>query len=284
MSVQIRIQRNNGKVSFDAPSGIDQNDLVFWHNYDSEAHFPVPGCKGLKVGPGENSKPFQPAPNVELAVLIQYGCALHDTEEGELTVGSGTGKVPEEPAGSDDPKRIQISAGGKFETVNVYQSQLVYWENNDSTTHFPVPNCTGLLVQRGKSSNALQPAPAPNLPMTFVYGCAMAGHENEQGTINVYNDFVLVENPTELTAKDPSTTIVRGGKSPYVIEQDPTLPMLHLFENAPAGSSSGISIGVVNWQQTPKGTLNYEVHVTDALGSTFWTPVAIPLSEKGQKS
>ena len=191
MSVQIIIDKGGVFQSVT----INQRDLVFWYNKDSQEHYPVPGCSkippnnsNLKVAPGGTTPKYQPAPSPNLPATITYGCAMHDSESGTITVNADSGQpVTGTPAGPTT-KTIEISAGGVFATVNVEQSDTVVWKNNDNKTHFPVPNCTGLLVQPQGVTNALQPAAPWGLPMAITYGCAMPGHQSESGTINVYPD------------------------------------------------------------------------------------------------
>ncbi|HWS72929.1 MAG TPA: hypothetical protein VN605_12490, partial [Thermoanaerobaculia bacterium] len=221
MSAQIRIERN-GSVSFKAPDGVQQTDMVFWHNYDSEPHFPIPGAGALKVESGQTTAAFRPAPQPTFPTTITYACALHSDESGTLVVNADT--PPSNPTGTNGTAAslvIAIRAGGIFEEANVWQPDTVVWKNEDSQAHWPVPNCTGLLVKPDASSNALQPAPNPIVPLTILYGCAIPGHEAEQGTINIWNSFVAVTTPIALSATAPSAPIATGGKSPYTFRPDP---------------------------------------------------------------
>jgi hypothetical protein len=278
MSAQIRIERN-GSVSFKAPDGVQQTDLVFWHNYDSEPHFPVPGATALKVEPGQTTPKFAPTPQPTYPVTITYGCAIHPDESGTLVVNDVT--PPSTPTGTNGtgaPIEIAIRAGGVFQEVNVSQPDSVAWKNEDTQAHWPVPNCSGLRVKAGQSSSALQPAPNPNVPMTILYGCAIEGHEAEQGTINIYNSFAAVTAPNTLSATVVSTPIATGGMSPYTLRPDPSQPQLTLRETTPAGSSTGVTIALVTPTAITPATINYALDVTDGLGNTVSQSIPITIS------
>lgn len=305
MAVQILIQRQSGKVVFDSPQNAQQSDLVFWRNADSQPHYPVPGCTNLKVAPGKSTaaSPYQGFPDTtsQLPLTVNYICALHG-EQGSMVIKADTPASPPAGAPAIDPQNvaIHIRRGGVFDTVDVAQGDSVYWVNDDAQEHWPVPNCTGLLTSPNQSSNPVQPAtsnaprspytspalpttgPSP-LPMAITYGCAIAGHENESGTLNIYDNLAPVlavggaGGPT-ITAQGIPITIVTGGKSPYRIAQDPANPHLQQIEQPPAGSSGGVA--VILTQSATNGTINLQVDVTDALGKnlTQTVPVVIALS------
>lgn len=279
MSAQIRIERN-GSVAFKAPDGVQQTDMVFWHNYDTEPHFPIPGAGALKVEAGQTTPEFRPTPQPAFPTTITYHCALHDDEIGTLVVNADT--PPSTPTGTNGtgaPKPIAILAGGVFEEANVSQPDSVVWKNEDTQPHWPVPNCTGLLVKPGASSNALQPAPNPIVPITILYGCAIPGHEAEQGTINIYNSFVAVTTPIALSAKTPSLPIATGGKSPYTLRPDPAYEKtLALSETTPAGTSTGVTISLVTPATITPGSISYALDVTDAAGNTVSQSIPITIS------
>lgn len=275
MSVKIVIQ--SGGV-FENPTA-QQSDLVFWFNDDTQPHYPIPGCSGLRVAPGATTPKYQPAPAPSIPLTIDYSCALHPAEKAQLTVNpDASGAVTGSPAGTTN-REIAIDAGGSFATIDVTQSDTVTWVNRDTQEHFPVPNCFGLHVEPQAVSNALQPAPTPALPMSIAYGCAIAGHESEQGMINVYNDFVAA-GPVTLTLTPPyvAVAVATGGKSPYRIVQDANVPYITAAETTPAGSSAGISI-ILN-AAPPAGTtaVNYQLNATDAFGTQIDTPIAVTLS------
>ena len=285
--MSVRIVIDKGAVF--TPTTVSQSDLVFWFNNDGQQHYPVPGCSkippnnaSLQVAPGGTTPKFQPAstPNIpSTGLTITYGCAIsgHESESGTITVTPDSGQPPVTGAPAGPTTRtIDISSGGVFAAADVVQADTVVWKNNDSKTHFPVPNCTGLLVQPQGVTNGMQPAAPWALPMAITYGCAMPGHQSESGTINVYNNFVAATPPVNLSTAS-TAPIATGGKSPYKMTNDPKYPYLTLQETAPAGSSAGVSITV---SSRPAGvtTVNYQLNVTDALGTNINTPIQIKLS------
>jgi hypothetical protein len=278
MSVRIAI----GKGGVFPPTTINQRDLVFWFNDDGEEHYPVPGCSdpatgfSLDVAPGATTPNYQPTPSPALPTTITYGCAIagHGSESGIITVNSDAGgTAPGTPAGPTT-KTIDISTGGVFATVDISQSNTVAWKNNDTQSHFPAPNCTGLLARPQAVTNAMQPAAPWGLPMAIAYGCAVPGHEAESGTINVYADLVPA---TVDLSKVSTAAIAKGGKSPYTMVDDPDYPYLSLEETPPAGSSAGVSI-VVASRPAGASTINYQLNVTDAFGTNLNTAIQIKLS------
>lgn len=306
MAVQILIHREGGKVVFDSPQNAQQSDLVFWRNDDSQPHYPVPGCTNLKVAPRQTtqSSPYQGFPDTtsELPLTVSYICALHSGESGTMVISADTPATPPAGAPAIDPQNVAIHirrSDGKvvFDTVDVAQGDSVYWVNDDSQEHWPVPNCMGLLTKPHQSSTPVQPAtsnaprspytnpglvttgPSP-LPMSIVYGCAIAGHEDERGTLNIYDNLAPVLAQAKPPVPAPTNpgqglpaTVVTGGKSPYTITQDPTHPQVTLIEQPPAGSSGGVAM-VVN-QAPSNTTIQLQVNVTDALGKTLDQPITV---------
>lgn len=273
MSVKIVI--NSGGV-FENPTA-QQSDLVFWFNDDTRPHYPIPGCAQLRVVPGASTPKYQPAPAPTIPVTIDYSCALHPDETGHLTVNPDpSGPVTGTPAGTTNCE-IAIGSGGSFATVDVTQSDTVTWVNHDTQEHFPVPNCFGLRVEPQAVSNALQPAPTPALPMSIAYGCAIEGHESEQGMINVYKDFVAVT-PVKLSTNSPTAAAATGGKSPYLIVQDAKVPYITAVETTPAGSSAGISIILSGAPPAGTTAVSYQLNATDAFGTQIDTTIAVTLS------
>ena len=298
MAVQIAIHRDSGKVVFDSPPNVQQSDLVFWYNGDAEAHFPVPGCGALKVGPGKSTPAYQPFPDTTplLPLTIDYSCAIHPAESGTFVVSADTAGSPTPGSAAIDPQNVAIAIdrGGRFATVDVAQGDTVHWVNGDAQEHWPVPNCTGLLVKPAQSSNAVQPAtfnfprspyatgaaiagPSP-LPMALTYGCAIPGHEKESGTINIYDNLASVAPFETISATQPGLPVplLTGGKSPYTIVQDPAHPEVTVVEQPPEGSSGGIAV-VLNTTPASSGAITLQVNVTDALGKNFNEPVSITI-------
>lgn len=277
--MSIRITIGSGG-SFPATT-VNQSDLVFWFNDDKQMHYPIPRCEQLHVDPGQTTPAYQPVPQPTFPTTIEYGCALHPKESGQLTVDNDPGG-PAQAAGtvSATSKTIDIGPGGAFGTIDVVQSDTVVWTNNDRQAHWPVPNCTGLRVTKQAVSNAAQFFPPPlGAPLPISYGCAIAGHESEQGTINVYVDFVVAAQPITVSSATPyaAVAIVTGGKSPYTVVQDPNVPYLTVLETTPAGSSAGLSV-ILNAAPPAKTTITYQLNVSDALGNSFNEPVQITIT------
>jgi hypothetical protein len=270
-----------GRGGWSPPTTVNQSDLVFWFNDDKQTHYPIPRCEQLHVDPGQTTPAYQPIPQPALPVTIDYGCALHPKESGTLTVNNDP-TSPLQAAGTVNTgaKTIDIGPGGAFGTIDVVQSDNVVWKNNDRQAHWPVPNCTGLRVTKQAVSNSAQFfPPALGAPLPISYGCAIAGHESEQGTINVYVDFVVAAQPIAVSSATPyaAVAIVTGGKSPYVVVQDPNVPYLTVLETTPAGSSAGLSV-ILNSAPPAKGTINLQLNVSDALGNAFNQPVQITIT------
>jgi len=190
-------------------------------------------------------------------------------------------------------KQIKITrANGivTFETVSIDTTENVFFTNMDATeAHWP----TIATNQLGpyKSPNSSQcPVPAPNplptSPYTFTYGCKIAGHQNEAGTINVYSPLAAVPttnlgNFTKGAPIAPSgVPVVTGGQSPYAISDqafqvtdangniiqqgsDSIGPGLQL---AASTNSTGIA---VTGTPTVSGTYYFTFTVNDAKGANL---------------
>ncbi|MCU1347511.1 MAG: hypothetical protein JWO56_541 [Acidobacteria bacterium] len=237
MSVKVSIQANG---VFTSPAGVQRADLVFWNNEDRQAHYPIPGCDGLRVAPEASSAPYRPAPQPDLPkTTIVYHCALHPEEEGTLIIDD-----PGTATGTNGPGvvRITIRPGGVFEEVNVGQPASVIWDNRDTREHFPVPNCFGFRVNPGQSTTAMQPAPNPNVPMPLIYGCAIPGHEAERGSLNVWPALAAVGSDITVVHGGAAVPVVTGGKSPYTIIVNNPVTGLTFAETAPAGTNAGVSV------------------------------------------
>ena len=254
-----------------------QSDMVFWYNDDTQSHYPVPRCEGLDVQPGQTTAAYQPIPQPAFPQTVKYVCAIHPQESGNLTVTDDPNATPQSAGTvSSTSRQIAISAGGKFASIDVYQSDTVVWKNDDHVAHWPVPNCTGLNVKPQAVSNGAQffPPPLPG-PLPISYGCAIEGHQSEHGTINVYVDFAAVS-PLTLSSSAPTAAIATGGKSPYVIVQDSAYPFLTVSETTPAGSSAGLTITLGSGSSP--GTINYQLKATDGLGTPLDQTIQITIS------
>jgi hypothetical protein len=170
--------------------------------------------------------------------------------------------------------RITRDSSGnvQFETVSIDNTENVFFINLDpQAPHWPEI-----------ASNKL--GPWPSLPSSQChpkspYGCKIAGHENEQGIINIFEP--LAETNTKLkdaTKGQPITQqqVVKGGMSPYQITGE-------LFEVKDSNNTviqSGLGIGpglqlipkmdhtgiYVSGTPTLSGTYIFTFMVDDAMG------------------
>ncbi len=277
MSVKVSISANG---VFDSPQGIERSDLVFWHNGDAQPHFPIPGCESLRTAAGAQSQPYRPTPQPDLPVTtITYHCALHAAEVGTLVINNDiTGTTNPTGTNGTGVVHITISSGGVFQEVDLTQPDSVIWDNNDSQEHWPVPNCSGLRVEPGKGSSAMQPAPNPNVPLQVIYGCAIQGHETERGSMNIYAPMAVKANPGAVSsATQAPVSVATGGKSPYTCVNDSAYDYLTLVETLPAGTSAGMSI-VATKAPPAAGTITYQLNITDGMGRKLTTPITLTVS------
>lgn len=179
-------------------------------------------------------------------------------------------------------KRIRITrtAGGlvEFETIAVNDTENVFFLNLDpQDTHWPTI-----------ASNQLGPAPSAPSSQCFpqpTYGCQIAGHENEQGIINI---FPLLAAPREppVTLQDAirdqpiaAQSVVAGGMSPYSVSGE----IFEIIDAAGTVIQSGSGIGpglhltattnnqgvLVSGTPTVSGTYNFTFVVDDGLGTNL---------------
>jgi hypothetical protein len=153
-----------------------------------------------------------------------------------------------------------------FTTVTVTRSQVVFWHNNDSeAAHWPIQ---GPRFQIGSSNNSddLTVYPAP-LPTTIYYGCAIPGHENERGSIVVYDDFLpsQIKNNKLDDGKNgtayPTTNLATGGKSNYTfsITNGSVPPGMTINGTT---NNTGITIAGT---PTQSGTFTFTLNANDSL-------------------
>lgn len=192
-------------------------------------------------------------------------------------------------------KQIKITRDrtGKvtFDTVSIDTTENVFFTNQDTqAAHWPTfPN------NQPFATNQLGPAPSPNSSQCTVptpadlnppnnqvtYGCKIAGHENEQGLINVFAPLAAVENTTlPPAAKGKSLPfpqqVVTGGMSPYTVSGQ-------LFQvtdsngnviSSGSGIGPGLSLSLsmnssgiyVVGTPTMSGIYNFTFTVNDAMG------------------
>src|SRR5450631_2338562 len=104
--------------------------------------------------------------------------------------------------------QINISPGGVFASIEVEQSDDVFWSNNDSKPHWPVPWCYGLRVDPGKPSNPFQAVQGGTLPQKLIYQDALS---NQSGVMMVYADFAPAPGPYAGTAGQNSSIPLTSG-------------------------------------------------------------------------
>ena len=182
-------------------------------------------------------------------------------------------------------KQIRITCNNgiaTFETVSIDDSENVFFTNEDTTqAHWP-----------DISTNQLGPAPSANSSQctvpsgiaytfsTFTYGCKIAGHQNEVGIINVFNQLAPGKTtlpPATVGKPIAPVQVVTGGMSPYeisgqvfqvtddngkIIQQDSGSigPGLQLTAS---DNNTGIT---VSGTPTTRGTYNFTFIVNDAMG------------------
>src|ERR1051326_2170425 len=114
--------------------------------------------------------------------------------------------------------QIIIGKGGVFPTTTVFQRDLVFWLNDDTQQHYPVPGCSklspnnsNLQVAPGGTTPVIQPTASPDLPATIPYGCAISGHEAESGSIIVNPDSGSPQPGTPAGTRTKTIDISTGG-------------------------------------------------------------------------
>jgi hypothetical protein len=179
-------------------------------------------------------------------------------------------------------KQIRITRSNNvvtFETVDVDKTETVFFTNEDpQEAHWPTI-----------TTNQLGPAPSPNSSQCSVrtktgpyrYGCKIAGHENESGVINVFEQLKSSKNTTL-----PQTTVntlvgpvqvVVGGISPYQISGQ-LFQIVGVSGNIIQQGSGSIGPGMcltplpnnagitASGSPTEVGTYNFTFTVNDAAG------------------
>jgi hypothetical protein len=172
-------------------------------------------------------------------------------------------------------KQITISSDGAFEEVEIEQSDEVFWVNNDSKPHWPVPWCYGLRVDPSTTSNTFQifPGASPNLPQQVRYQDALTG---QTGVILVYNDFQLVASPyTARKASIVTIPLAQGGKSPYDTSSSIGVPSWVEFAESTPGSSAGFGAVLTD---PPTGRFTFDLNATDALGKNIQQQITIEVT------
>ncbi|HEY0101667.1 MAG TPA: hypothetical protein VGB76_22270 [Pyrinomonadaceae bacterium] len=177
-----------------------------------------------------------------------------------------------------------------FDTVSVDTTENVFFTNLDpQAEHWPA-----FANQQPFTTNKLGAAPSPNSSQCPVpppsdltppnnqvtYGCQIAGHQNEKGTINVFAPLAAADNTTLASATKgkpiAAQPVVVGGMSPYAISgqqfqvTDKNGNVLKSGAGIgpgltlnPSPNSDGIS---VTGTPTMSGTYNFTFTVNDAMG------------------
>lgn len=172
-----------------------------------------------------------------------------------------------------------------FETASVIAADLVVWVNQDKeAAHWPSlsPNQIGAAPSPNSSD---VPAPGPtvagaNPPYSVSYKCLLEGHENETGTINVFNAF------SAATAKLPDAKlnqplptpvpVATGGQSPYTINSQlfQVVAGGNIVQQGQGGVGPGLTLSAttdntgltVSGTPTVAGTYTFTFDATDAMG------------------
>jgi len=180
--------------------------------------------------------------------------------------------------------RITGSAQGTgvFPSVEITQSQLVFWKNDDPKSphwpQFPQQPAVGPRFQTGSgnTSDPVQPyagGPIPQGQNQLVkYGCRIPNHESEQGLITVWADFLVatIQNGGVFnqlpdgkvgTAYTP-VALTTGGKPGYSHTlSDAALPPGINVTDGPSGVMVGGTPGAAGQD------FAFTVHCKDALGN-----------------
>jgi hypothetical protein len=166
-----------------------------------------------------------------------------------------------------------------FTQVTVTRSQVVFWKNNDpDAPHWPIQGPRFQIGPNGNSDDStVYPAP---LPTTIYYGCAITGHENERGSIVVYDDFLpsqiknnVLPNGTK-GAVYADQNLATGGMSPYTFTTSGSVPP-GLTVAANTAANTGIKIGGT---PTQAGTFSFTLNATDNLQNNVQQTFTITIS------
>ncbi len=187
-------------------------------------------------------------------------------------------------------KQIHITRSNgivTFETVSIDTTENVFFTNMDPIDpHWPSIATNQLGPYQSPNSSQCPvpvPNPLPTSPYTFTYGCKL--HQNEAGTIYVYNPLAAVSktNLGNFTKGTPIATpvpAVTGGESPYSISgqvfqvTDASGNIIQQGSNsigpglqlAASTNSTGIA---VTGTPTVSGTYSFTFTVNDAKGANL---------------
>jgi hypothetical protein len=190
-------------------------------------------------------------------------------------------------------QRIEITRDSnnnvQFETVSVDNTENVFFINLDTLEpHWPTIASNELGPSPSAPSSQCQPDPnldPTDCPVQVTYQCKIAGHTNEQGTINIFLQIAPVANTT-LAATVHGQPITRqqvvvGGLSPYQISGE----LFEVTVTGPGGaviqSGPGIGPGLqlnpttdntgiwVTGTPTLTGTYTFTFTVDDGMGANL---------------
>jgi hypothetical protein len=160
----------------------------------------------------------------------------------------------------------RVNGSVVFTQITVTRSQVVFWRNNDpDAAHWPIQGPRFQIGPSGKSDD-LTVYPAP-LPTTIYYGCAVAGHESERGSIIVYDDFLPSQIKNNILpggikgSPYPTTNLATGGKSDYTfsITNGCLPPGMTITATT---NDSGITISGI---PTQSGRFSFTLNANDSL-------------------
>ena len=167
-----------------------------------------------------------------------------------------------------------------FEPVSIDPTETVFFTNLDSKeAHWPTLASNQIGAAPSANSSECPVPPVGAVPYQYVYGCKIAGHESETGTISVFVALAAADDTAlkDATKGQPITEqpVVVGGLSPYDISDQQF--QVNDNNNNPIQSGSG-SIGpglklstdgpgiTVTGTPSLSGTYNFTFTVNDAAG------------------
>jgi hypothetical protein len=167
--------------------------------------------------------------------------------------------------------------------VSVTQSDEVFWVNNDTAPHWPVPWCYGLKTAPGQTSTNFMVYPGSTsaiIPQTLQYQDALG---SGTGVINIYGTFapapVAPPTPagTYTAAAGGSVQVATGGMSSYDTSQSTGLPAWLTLGELTPDSSGGVYAFVA--AGTASGSVaKFNLNATDGLGNNIVQQVQVTVS------
>jgi hypothetical protein len=184
-------------------------------------------------------------------------------------------------------KQIFIRRTGNavtFDTVNIDPTENVFFTNLDpDQSHWPAFNPKG--ENPDFCDDEIFPAPSDNSSQCIVpenqtkvtYGCRIAGHDDEQGVINVFDPLAADVTTIKTTTIQPTRQrVVKGGMAPYkvssLIVDGDDVPGTSTRPGEPLPIGGGLQLdqdadGVsVVGMATQSGTFKFTFTVDDSMG------------------